>query len=44
MTYYKVLNADGTPCHGGSGEWSLLYDGDAYAAKVMADLERREDE
>ena len=23
MTYYKVLNADGTPCNGGSGTWNL---------------------
>ena len=25
---YKVLNTDGTACHGGSGEWSLPHDGE----------------
>ena len=23
MTLYKTLNTDGTPCHGGTGKWSL---------------------
>ena len=27
MKLYKVLNRDGTPCHGGTGRWSLPHDG-----------------
>lgn len=27
MKYWKVLNADGTPCHGGTGRWPLPVDG-----------------
>lgn len=27
MIYYKVLNEDGTSCHGGSGRWPLPVDG-----------------
>jgi len=26
MRYYKILNTDGTPCHGGTGQWSLPTD------------------
>ncbi len=33
--YYKVLNSDGTPCHGGTGQWHLP-DGDQPGAWMPA--------
>lgn len=38
--YYKFLNADGTPCHGGSGKWHLPKNGKPgrWMPKIKGDL------